>query len=273
MSRLLLQGGSMGLFLVLGWLFPRVEGKAALPRESWLNLLNGALLFAFALAVIKPLQAHAELGLLDMSWLSWPVAQFLVSLVLLDFARYWLHYAHHRVPILWKFHRVHHCAEYIDSTTGLRMHLVDFVQLAALPVLLFGVLLDISSFAPWVLPAALGVGVVFDAFEHSNLRMNSRSKVFKVWDILLNSPHFHSWHHTREGKKYDGNYGNTFVIWDRMFGTEVTREDPPEEYGIVEWDTLEESVLGWWLLRPRDPDAVKPAAYGGPADPEVAATK
>lgn len=273
MTGVLLQGGSMGLFLLLGWLFPRVEGQGLLPKSAVLNLVNGALLFLFRVTLVAWVASFAEIGLVDMGWLRWPAAQFLLSLVVLDFCRYWLHYAHHRVPFLWRFHRVHHCAEYIDATTGLRMHLVDFVQLSALPLLLFGVLFDVSSFAGWVIPATLGVGVVFDAFEHSNMRMDSRSKVYKVWDKLLNSPHFHSWHHTREGKLYDGNYGNTFVIWDRMFGTEVTRPDPPEEYGIVEWDTLEESVLGWWLLRPRDPDAVKPAAYGGPPAAEPAATE
>ena len=203
------------------------------------------------MTLISWVAAHAEIGLVDLAWLKWPVAQLLVSVVVLDFARYWLHFAHHRVPILWKFHRV---------------HLVDFVQLSALPLVLFSVIFDVSSFASWVMPVTLAVGVVFDSFEHSNLRMNSQNSLFRAWNLLFNSPHFHSWHHTREGKLYDGNYGNTFVIWDRMFGTDVTRPLPPEEYGIVEWDTLEESLAGFWLLRPRNPNAAKPAAYGGPSD-------
>ena len=258
MTGALLQGGAMGLFLVLGALFPRVKGVRLVNKDLVLNLVNGAMLFVLVrLTLVSWVAARSELGLIDMSWLSQGWAQFLVSLVLLDFARYWLHYAHHRVPFLWRFHRVHHCAEFIDASTGLRMHVVDFVQLAALPILLFGVFMDVTSFEAWVIPVTMGVGVVFDAFEHSNMRMDSRHPVFRVWDKLLNSPHFHSWHHTREGKKYDGNYGNTFVIWDRMFGTEVTRPDPPEEYGIVEWDTLENSLVGFWLLRPRNPEGAK----------------
>ncbi len=259
----------MALFMVLGWLFPRVEGKSYITKDAILNLVNGALLFLFRLTAVAWVAGYFEVGLVDMSFLGPGWLQVLVSVVILDFARYWVHFADHRVPLLWKFHRVHHCAEYLDSTTGLRMHLVDFIQLSLIPLVLFGLVMDVSSFEAWVIPATMGVGVVFDAFEHSNLRMNSRNPVFRAWDMLFNSPHFHSWHHTIEGKQYDGNYGNTLVIWDRLFGTEVTRPDPPDAYGIVEWDTLEESLAGFWFLRPRNPDAAVPEKYakaaGGPS--------
>jgi sterol desaturase/sphingolipid hydroxylase (fatty acid hydroxylase superfamily) len=274
MTGVLLQGGAMGLFLVLGALFPRVRGVPLLNRDLWLNLVNGALLFALVrLTLVSFVAARSQIGLLDLGWLQAGWAQLLFSVVLLDFARYWLHYAHHRVPFFWKFHRVHHCAEFIDSSTGLRMHVVDFTMLAALPILLFGVLLDVGSFEPWVIPVTMGVGVVFDAFEHSNLRMDSRHPLYRAWNLLFNSPHFHSWHHTREGKVYDGNYSNTFVIWDRLFGTEVTRPDPPDQYGIVDWDTLENSVAGFWLLRLRHPDraAAHARAPDAPAPADAAA--
>ena len=255
----LLQGGAMGLFLVLGALFPRVKGVPLLNKDLWLNLFNGAMLFVLVrLTVVSWVADHSQFGLVDMSWLHAGWAQLLLSVVVLDFTRYWVHFCDHRVPLLWRFHRVHHCAEFLDSTTGLRMHLVDFIQLSALPILLFGVVFDVTSFQPWVIPVTMGVGVFFDSFEHANLKMDSTNPLFRVWDLLLNSPHFHSWHHTREGKVCDGNYGNTFVIWDRLFGTEVTRALPPDEYGIVEWDTLENSIPGFWFLRPRNPEAKKP---------------
>ena len=104
-----------------------------------------------------------------------------------------------------------------------------------------------------MVPAALGVGIVMDCFEHGNIAVDTNTRVFKVWDKLLNNPHFHSWHHTRDGARRDGNYGNTFVIWDRMFKTEVTGPEPPELYGLEDCKALENTLLGWQLLRPRPP--------------------
>jgi len=176
-----------------------------------------------------------------------------VAFLLLDFTRYWLHRAHHRVPWLWTFHRVHHMTERLDATAGLRMHVVDFVQLAMLPVVLFSVVLNVSTWSPWVLTAALGVGAVADAFQHANLRWNPHHPVAKVWGLVLNHPHFHAWHHTRDGARCDGNYGNTLVIWDRLFGSDVTGEELPEAYGLEPDQALVNHVLGMHLLQRRSP--------------------
>ncbi len=102
-----------------------------------------------------------------------------------------------------------------------------------------------------MLPVALMIGGFFDAFEHANLRMNSRNPVFKAWNLLFNNPHFHSWHHTRDGHIKDGNYGQALTIWDRMFGTDVTEDEPPERYGLGhQWIQLD--VIGLQLLTPRE---------------------
>ena len=62
---------------------------------------------------------------------------------------------------------------------------VDVIQLTAIPMLLFGVLLDISSFEAWVFPVALVVGGAFDAFEHANLRGDLRNPVVRAWKSRL----------------------------------------------------------------------------------------
>jgi sterol desaturase/sphingolipid hydroxylase (fatty acid hydroxylase superfamily) len=194
--------------------------------------------------------AHTQVGLVDMTWLEPGWAQFLVAFLVLDFVRYWVHYADHRVPWLWTFHRVHHSSEYLDASAGLRMHLVDFCQLSAIPIVLFGLLMDATTFQPWVISAAMGVGIVFDCLQHANISMDMTKPHNKAWNLLLNNPHFHSWHHTRDGSLCDGNYSNTLIIWDRIFGTEVTQPKPPELYGLDDSQAIENSLLGWQLLRP-----------------------
>lgn len=246
--------GSILFFLAVGAVWPRDK-----PGIDWkvsiLNVVTGGLLFALRKGVlfILPIAAADQVGgLIDLGALGGiALVQFLFVVLVLDFARYWAHYASHRVPILWSVHRSHHSSEHLNSTSGLRMHWVDVLILTAIPVVLFGLLFDISGFSPWVFPAALMVGAFFDAFEHANIRMDSQTWYYKAFNTVFNNPHFHSWHHTREGAYKDGNYGQALTIWDRMFGTDVTEDLPPETYGLGHmWIKLD--LVGLQLLTPRD---------------------
>lgn len=248
----LVKAAAMGVFQSAGVLRPRNPGQGFVHRDTVINVINGLILFGLKLAVLGALLSYLNIGLIKLDWLPAGPAQLVFAFLLLDFTRYWVHYADHRVPLLWRFHRVHHSAETLDATTGLRMHLVDFLQLSLIPVVLFGLLFDGRQLEPWVLPAALAIADVFDAFEHSNMRWSEKNPLTRAWGLVLNNPLFHSWHHTRDGALCDGNYGNTLVIWDRMFGTDVTRPEPPPLMGLEESQALDDrSVLGLQLLRPR----------------------
>jgi sterol desaturase/sphingolipid hydroxylase (fatty acid hydroxylase superfamily) len=139
--------------------------------------------------------------------------------------------------------------ERLDATAGLRMHIVDFIQLSLLPVLLFSALLNTSSWAAWVLPAALAVGVLFDAFEHANLRWHPQHPGARIWGTVFNHPHFHAWHHTKDGARCDGNYGNALVIWDRVFGSDVTGDELPEAYGLEPDQALVNGIVAMQCLK------------------------
>ena len=245
----LIQGTALGTFLLLGGALPRERDQGMVTKDTVINVVNGLALFGVKLALIDAILVHLSIGWIDTSALSEPWQQFVVAFLLLDFSRYWLHRAHHRVSFLWLFHRVHHMTERLDATAGLRMHVVDFIQLALLPSVLFGVLLETSTWPSWVLIAALSVGAVFDAFQHANLSWNCAHPVARVWGVLFNHPHFHAWHHVREGSRCDGNYGNTLVIWDRMFGSEVTGEELPEALGLEPDQALRNDLLSMQLLR------------------------
>lgn len=246
---------AQALVLILGLLaaraWPRERQAGWFTAETWVNLLNGAVLFVGKTALLWGL---VEMGMQPLGWrlvdlTGLPtIVQCLLAFVALDFARYWLHYADHRVPFLWKFHRVHHSAESLDASTGFRMHVVDFVQLAAVPALLFGVVFRVTD--GWAIPAALTVGIVADAIEHSNVRFTLDTPFRRFWFQVFNTPLFHSWHHTRDGQIYDGCYANALPLWDRLFGTDVSRPVPPELYGLEDKQQLDPSFLGLQLLRP-----------------------
>lgn len=251
MATTIVQAVVLVLGLLAGRIWPREAQSGLLTKESWVNLLNGGLLFGSKLAVTfgaAALGARPLAGrLLDLTALpGW--AQCLIAFLALDFVRYWVHYADHRVKFLWSFHRVHHSAETLDSTTGFRMHWVDFVQLATIPAVLFGVLFQISD--GWPIPVALSIGIVADAMEHANVRFPLDTPLRRFWFKAFNNPLFHSWHHTREGQIYDGCYANALPVWDVIFGTDVSRPVPPELYGVEDKQDLAHDLVGLQLLRP-----------------------
>ena len=228
--QILCHGAALGFFLVLGQMISRNQ-QPLIRRDLLVNIGTGLGI----LIVIKPLMvwANSVLSLHLVSLKSLPVVlQFVLAFIALDFTRYWLHYMHHRVPFFWQFHRVHHSSATLDATSGLRMHLFDFIQLALLPTLLFSTVFDIRSWSEWMLPSVLLVGTFFDAFQHANIRFDIEHPRGKMWHKLLNNPHFHAWHHVRDVEGQDGNYGNVLLIWDRTFGTDVTQDQLPDALGL-----------------------------------------
>jgi sterol desaturase/sphingolipid hydroxylase (fatty acid hydroxylase superfamily) len=244
-----ISGGALIGFLLLSFFLPRDRSQGVVTGDTAINVANGLLLFGLKLTGITWVASRLQIGWMEASVLSHPFLQFLAAFFLLDFSRYWLHRAHHRLPWLWFFHRVHHMTERLDATAGLRMHIVDFIQLSLLPVLLFSALLNTSSWAAWVLPAALAVGVLFDAFEHANLRWHPQHPGARIWGTVFNHPHFHAWHHTKDGARCDGNYGNALVIWDRVFGSDVTGDELPEAYGLEPDQALVNGIVAMQCLK------------------------
>lgn len=243
-----IHGISILVFLGLGNRFSRSPKFPLINRNLLVNFATGLGIFLLIKPLVKWLADALDWKLISLdfgpAWL-----HFIFAFLLIDFSRYWLHYAHHRIPFLWQFHRVHHSSSSLDSSSGLRMHAVDFIQLGMLPIFWFGFLFDISSWNEWLLPSVLSVGIVFDAFQHSSLRFPLKNPICKLWHTMLNNPHFHAWHHVKDAHLCDGNYGNVLLIWDRIFETDVTKSTLPPEFGITEDQALAVDPVSLQLLR------------------------
>ena len=69
----------------------------------------------------------ARLGSCCGTWTCLPAWRWAVSVLALDLAVYAQHVAMHKVPWLWRLHRVHHADVDVDVTTGVRFHPIEFL--------------------------------------------------------------------------------------------------------------------------------------------------
>lgn len=149
-----------------------------------------------------------------------------VAIVLFDIAVYWAHRWSHEVPILWRFHAVHHSTEHLDWVSGFRVHPLDGA-LVAPPFLL----LIAAGFQPEVAGVLAIVQFVLGIFLHANVRWR-----LKPLHRLVITPEFHHWHHTNDPQAIHSNYSVFLPLWDQIFGTYfMPHHRRPETYGIDEY--------------------------------------
>ena len=176
-------------------------------------------------------------------WLEMVVVVFLFDLLI-----YGQHVVSHHVPMLWRFHQVHHADLDLDATSGLRFHPVEIA-----------LSMGVKSIAAVLLGATAEAIVVFEiilnataVFNHSNLRL-------PLWldrwlRRVIVTPDMHRVHHSILMEETNSNYGFSCPWWDRLFGT---YRDQPEadhatiELGIASKRSEEETVtLGAMLNMP-----------------------
>lgn len=171
----------------------------------------------------------------------------ILAFVILDFAVWAAHVASHKVPVLWRIHRVHHADIDVDVTTGLRFHPLEII-LSMFWKAGIVVLLGAPASAVLVFEIVLN-GMAM--FNHSNVTLpvglDRWMRAFVV------TPDMHRVHHSILRFETDSNYGFNFTLWDRMFGT--YRVDPQAGHekmstGLPEHRSEGPSRLGWSLAFP-----------------------
>ncbi len=148
-------------------------------------------------------------GLLRAMGLS-PVAQFVLGFFLMDLTFYYWHWANHRIPLLWRFHNVHHLDPDLDITTSFRFHTAEILYSTGFRVLQVG-LLGIAA------PAYLLYEVFFTCgtmFHHSDVRIPV--KIERVLNLFIVTPRMHGVHHSHVREETNSNYSVVFSFWDRF---------------------------------------------------------
>ena len=211
--------GVFGLMAVLEWAFPR-RALSCSKMRRWGANLSIVIINTTLVRLVLPVSAVGigwicttnGWGLLNQ--VQWPGVLELVSAVLLfDLVIYLQHRLFHRVPLLWRLHRVHHADPDMDVTTGARFHpleilismLVKFLAIAVVgpplaAIIIFEVLLNATAL-----------------FNHSNLKLPVAMD--RIIRALLVTPDMHRVHHSVQRDETNSNYGFNLPWWDRIFGS------------------------------------------------------
>jgi sterol desaturase/sphingolipid hydroxylase (fatty acid hydroxylase superfamily) len=151
----------------------------------------------------------------------------IISFLVLDFFGGWLvHIAEHKVPVLWRFHVIHHADNNVDVTTGLRHHPVESFLRGAF----FFMGITVSGAPMYAVMIFQTILIISTAFTHANISLPKWLDT--ALSYVLVSPNMHKVHHHWKQPFTDSNYGAILSIWDRILGTFMHLDHQQIKYGL-----------------------------------------
>jgi sterol desaturase/sphingolipid hydroxylase (fatty acid hydroxylase superfamily) len=251
--RLSIFAGMLALMALLEELFPRrarrLDRLVRWPANFMIMLIN-----TLAIRLILPtatvgfalLMAERQTGLFNQTHLPFPVI-VIASMALLDFAIYAQHILFHQVPVLWRFHRMHHTDLDLDVTSGTRFHPIEMLLSVVIKLVIIA-LIGAPAVAVLLFEVLLNAGAMFN---HANLRLpDSLDRMLRV---LIVTPDMHRVHHSIVPAETNANFGFNLSCWDRIFGTYI--EQPQAGHigmtiGLAEFQDQTIQRIDKMLLQP-----------------------
>lgn len=220
---------------LLEWLLTRRTRSNLFSKQNTaMNICIGAIDQVLSLAhfwlfyeVLGYVYEHFRIWTPETTWLHWVTAYITV-----DFVSYWYHRFSHRIALFWCGHITHHSSEYFNLTNGFRTSPFQGLN----RILLWG-FLPVFGFSPQVLFVTFIISGLYDFFLHTENFPKLR------WlELVFITPSLHKVHHGKNDVYIDKNYGSTFVIWDKMFGT-FQDETEKVVYGILSKEYKDDDPL------------------------------
>ena len=174
-----------------------------------------------------------------------PFTKALIAFLVMDYTNYLWHVLNHKIPLLWRFHLVHHTDVDLDITTAFRFHFGELIG----SVFYRGAFVFLSGATPLTV---LLYEILFEAetqFHHSNLKLpkqfESRLNKFIV------TPRMHGIHHSNLKRETDSNYSVIFSAWDRIHKT-IDLDKPQDQIviGVPSYSNAEELTSNFLLKLP-----------------------
>ena len=253
--RLLVFASVLVLMASVEALWPR--RKRVMDRSKrWFNNLSLSVLNSIIIKVLGPITAIATAnyaldngyGLISLSPVALPFwLEVLIGFVILDLLIYFQHVASHKIPMLWRFHKVHHADRDIDVTTGIRFHPIEAL-FSMLYKCGFILILGPLPIAVFLFEVVLNGSAMFN---HANVKLPLW--LDKVLRLVIVTPDTHRVHHSTIRTETDSNYGFFLSIWDRIFRTYTAQPKLGHDnmvIGLDEYQTESPASLAWSLKTP-----------------------
>ncbi len=237
-------GGGVFVLLFVGERIAAAAPRPQIRHRMIHNLGLWAIVLVLSPLILAPLTAYGANHLL---WarpeaLRTGALILLADIVLLDLWTYWMHRAWHRAPVMWRFHKVHHFDEFLDTTSAFRFHAGE-VMISALLRLIPIILLAIP-FAHVLIFETVFICAVM--FHHSNLRLPAGFE--RALSRVFVTPSIHWVHHHAVMRDTHSNYGAIFSVWDRLFASRsATARRPEMKIGL---ESVEDKPLLRLILTP-----------------------
>lgn len=190
-----------------------------------------------------------ENGFGILNWLNLPAwGHTLGAVLLMDLWMYLWHVMNHKIPLFWRFHRVHHADPNMDVTTASRFHTGEIIFSSALRI---GVIL-ITGLYLWELLLYETVMFAVVQFHHADIALPE--KLDKAFRAVIVTPAMHKVHHSRWQPETDSNYSSLFSFWDRI-GKTFRLHNPLKtlRIGLDEFDTEEDRKVKGLFTMPFRP--------------------
>lgn len=169
----------------------------------------------------------------------------IIAIIIFDYANYLWHFLNHHIPVLWRFHLVHHTDIDLDITTAIRFHFGEMIG----SLFFRGIFVFLSGTSPFVV---ILYEIIFEAevlFHHSNLKIPLRLE--KFLNLLIVTPRMHGIHHSIIKNETDSNYSSVLSIWDRLHKTARLRFTGNEVViGVPSYSNKEELSVAYLLKLP-----------------------
>lgn len=190
----------------------------------YFNLMNTGidiLARLFYLVILQGLFVHGVL----IHWSVQAWTYWLLLLLLVDFAFYWMHRLDHEIRFFWAVHVTHHNSEEFNFTTGFRSSVLEpfYRFIYFIPIVWLG-------FQPIDILFMYSATQIWGTFVHTKLIGN----MGRLIEAIFVTPSHHRVHHASNTKYLDKNLGMFLIIWDKMFGT-FQKELSPEEYEPIKY--------------------------------------
>ena len=241
--------GGLTLFMTLESVYPLFKHGAGRRRQRWHNVgmiavaaLVNAVIGTLAVLPIAWSEANSFGLLYHLTGRS--IVTIVIGVIIADVLSYALHVTMHKVPTLWRVHRVHHADTELDASSAIRLHPFELLYLlgvhsavlSLLGVPLVSYLIYTTIALPWFL------------LNHSNMKYPAW---FERWgSLLMSTPNWHRVHHSSHQAETDSHYGCVFSVWDRLFGTTRKTDVESIRFGLERFRGPGEQTVGALLRMP-----------------------